>query len=138
MGVFNQNQHKERSAMSSLKKKNGYIRVPGIDPDDHHVATEHTRLKNNKPPDLKPGLFVQFGKDRMSRPQVSESEDIEMKDLKPRKKHRKPKSPKSPTSHRFRQEMINEPILEGDTIQRISLRYSCPVSTKTTPVCHTH
>ncbi len=111
---------------STTRKKNGYVRVPNIDPDDKN-GSEKSRL--NRPPDLKPGLFVNFGKDRrMARygtEQVSESEDIEMKDLKPRKKLKKLKSP---VTKRPRHEVIEEPVLEGDSIQRIALRYSCPVS----------
>ena len=116
--------------MSSFKKKNGYVLLPTLDPDDTSSKNEIGRTKS-KPPDLKPGLFVHFSKDRrMNRfGHASESEDIEMSEIKPRRpKHRKLKSPKSPSSKRPHQEFVEEPVLDGDTIQRIALRYSCPVS----------
>ena len=117
--------------MTSSRKKNGYVLVPNIDPDDPSSVTPSPEKAKHRPPDLKPGLFVQFGNDRRMAPRyntVSGSEDIEMKDLKPRKKLKKLKSPKSPSTKRPRQEVVEEPILEGDTLQRIALRYSCPVS----------
>lgn len=117
--------------MTSVRKKNGYVLVPSLDPDEPDV--NHTKRKaKSHPPDLKPGLFVQFSTDRrVNQHQVSESEEIELKDLKPRRKPRKLKSPKSP-SDKIRQhhKVVEEPVLEGDTIQRISLRYSCPVSSE--------
>ena len=69
----------------------------------------------------RPGLFVMFSKHR--RPQAlekSESEKIEMT------KHRKPKSPS--TKKPKQQEIVEEPVLPGDSLQRVSLRYGCPVS----------
>lgn len=113
--------------MTSVRKKNGYVLVPSLDPDNPDFNHSKKKAKN-QPPDLKPGLFVQFGTDRrVNHHQVSESEEIELKDLKPRRKPKKLKSPKSPSDKRQHHKIVEEPVLEGDTIQRISLRYSCPV-----------
>lgn len=112
-------------------KKNGYLRVPTFDPDEMPQTDMSIKsAQKKKPPeplDLKPGLFVMFSKDRQKLP--SESEEIEMTNLKPKRpKHRRLKSPKSPSSKKSRQELIEEPLLPGDTIQRVALRYACPVS----------
>ena len=64
-----------------------------------------------------------------------DGERIELIDMKPRKtKHRRTrlKSPKSPHSSSSRTKMnfnvIEEPILPDDTVQRVSLRYGVAVS----------
>ena len=114
----------------NLVKKNGYMKLPTVDPDDTQDLF-HDRKRNGPDSlDLKPGLFVMFSKERRNLP--SESEEIEMAEMKKKKpKHRKlksPKSPKSPNTKKTRQEIIEEPLLSGDTIQRVSIRYACPVS----------
>ena len=109
-------------------KKNGYVRLSTLDPDELSFQSKNV----TKPPNLKPGLFVMFSKDgRIGKKHVSDSEDIEMAEIKPRKsKHKRLKSPKSPSSKRPRQEFVEEPVQLGDTIQRVALRYSCPVCYK--------
>ena len=109
-------------------KKNGYVRLSTLDPDEPPFQSKNV----TKPPNLKPGLFVMFSKDgRIGKKHVSDSEDIEMSEIKPRKsKHKRLKSPKSPSSKRPRQEFVEEPVQLGDTIQRVALRYSCPVCYK--------
>ena len=101
------------------------------------------------PTSLRPGLFYMFGSRGKyaanhipaSLADQSESEQdgerIELIDLKPRKtKHRRArlKSPKSPHASNSRSKMnfnvIEEPILPDDTVQRVSLRYGVPVSDK--------
>ena len=64
-----------------------------------------------------------------------ERERIELIEMKPRRsKHRRArlKSPKSPRSSTARTKMnfnvIEEPILPDDTVQRVALRYGVPVS----------
>ena len=62
-----------------------------------------------------------------------ERERIELTDFKPKKsKHRRArlKSPKSPRFARTKMNfnVIEEPILPDDTVQRVSLRYGVPVS----------
>ena len=62
----------------------------------------------------------------------SDSEEIEMREMKPRrpkqyKRIRSPKSPKTPKT-KMKLDVIVEPVLPGDTVQRVALRYSCPVS----------
>ena len=75
-----------------------------------------------------------------------EGERIELTDFKPRKtKHRRsrlksPKSPKTPQSRtKMNFNVIEEPILPDDTVQRVSLRYGVPVSVNRvcvyTPLC---
>lgn len=113
-----------------MSKKNGYVRVPVADPDEE-PSTEPAAGKrgNLQPLDLRPGLFAHFGKDRRYKSEKdarSESEGIEMVLIKPRRKKLK-----SPKTKKPQMEIIEEPILAGDTIQRISLRYGCSVSTAT-------
>lgn len=108
----------------NVRKKNGYLKLPTEDPDEERDEARKFNLTNGEPREIKPGLFVKFSKERHKMP--SESEEIEMTDLKrKRPKHRKPKSP---SSKKPRQQIIEEPLLSGDTIQRVSLRYACPVS----------
>lgn len=114
----------------SSKSKNGYVRLSTVDPDENPSPSPKEGVLNpsqQQPANLRPGLFVMFSKHR--RPQAlerSESEEIEMTRMKPRRsKHRKPKSP---STKRPKQEIVEEPLLPGDTLQRVSLRYGCPVS----------
>lgn len=71
-----------------------------------------------------------------SESEEQERERIELLEMKPRRtKYRRGrlKSPKSPQSLTARTQMnfnvIEEPILPDDTVQRVSLRYGVPVST---------
>ncbi len=104
------------------------------------------RVKKNG--NQRPGLFHMFG-DRgkhaanhisVALANQSESEQegehielIEFRSRKPKIKRNRnrsnSKSPKFPKARsKFRFTVIEEPILPGDTIQRVSLRYNCPVS----------
>ena len=113
-------------------KKNGYFRVPTVDPDDLPKRPETVR---SNLPNLKPGLFVMFGKDRRPVKTVASDsgEEIELAEFKPRKpKHRRVRTPKSPVMvKREKFETIEEPLLPGDTLQRVALRYACAVSMRT-------
>jgi hypothetical protein len=114
------------------RKKNGYMLLPTADPDreSQKLLEPATTERQNELDDYKPGLFVKFSKDRHRKEYNSGSEEkIEMTELRRKKpKSKKLKSPKSPISKRPRYQIIEEPLLPGDTIQRISLRYSCPVA----------
>lgn len=110
-------------------KKNGYVQVPTVDSDEAPSTIEQkpfpqsTSWTNR----LKPGLFISFGKDRHH--VQSESEEVEMSTFKRKKpRHKRSKSSKSPTTKKPLVEVVEEPLLPGDTIQRVSLRYACPVS----------
>ena len=161
--------------MTALASRNGYTRLPTVDPDvvDGSGATggyggvqygphrdldtaagkelNSSRGGKNKKPSLnhKPGLFHMFG-DRwkyaanhvsVAIASHSESEhdaekieltEIRSKRLKLRRGRVKSssKSPKSTKSRqpRFKFSIIEEPIQPGDTVHRVALRYSCPVS----------
>lgn len=98
--------------------------------------------------DHRPGLFHMFGdRWKYAANHVSvaiasqseseqEAEKIELTDLrvrrpKPRRGRVKSgsKSPKaSKQKHKFKFNTIEEPILPGDTVQRVALRYGCAVS----------
>lgn len=107
------------------------------------------KSKNKKPSlNHKPGLFHMFG-DRwkyaanhvsVAIASHSESEQdaekIELTEIRSKRpKLRRgrvkssSKSPKSAKSkqQRFKFSIVEEPILPGDTVQRVALRYSCPV-----------
>lgn len=109
---------------------------------------------NKKKGSLKPGLFHMFGDrwkyaaNHMSVASVGgsqsesehEAENLELLDIRPKrpklrrgrvKSNSSNKSPKaSKGKQRFRFNIIEEPILPGDTVQRVALRYSCPVSAR--------
>lgn len=110
-------------------KKNGYFRIPTVDPDE---VSQPALSKRSDLPNLRPGLFVMFGKDRRPIKTVASDsgEEIELAEFKPRKpKHRRVRNPKSPTTaKREKFETIEEPLLPGDTLQRVALRYACAVS----------
>lgn len=66
-----------------------------------------------------------------------EAERLELMEIRPKRpklrrgriKSSSSKSPKiSKGKQRFKFNIIEEPILPGDTLQRVALRYSCPVS----------
>lgn len=106
--------------------------------------------KNKKKTSLnqRPGLFHMFGDrwkyaaNHVSATIASQSESeheaekIELTEIKPKRpKFRRgrlkssSKSPKmSKSRQKFRFQIIEEPILPGDTVQRVALRYGCPVS----------
>ena len=114
-----------------MSKKNGYVRIPTEDP----FLQNSTSRKAKVPKSLRPGLFYMFGnRGRFAVDHSdSEKENVELKEMRPRRpKHRKSKSPKSPQNKQPKQKLvmtcIEEPILQGDTVQRIALRYGCPVS----------
>lgn len=111
-------------------KKNGYFRVPTVDPDD---IPKRTETRKSTVPNPKPGLFVMFGKDRRPTVASDSGEEIELAEFKPRKpKHRRVRGPKSPVAvKREKFDTIEEPLLPGDTLQRVALRYACSVSTST-------
>lgn len=99
----------------------------------------------------RPGLFHMFGdRWKYAANHVSaaiashsesehEAEKIELTEIKPKRpKLRKgrlkssSRSPKTSKSRqKFRFQIIEEPILPGDTVQRVALRYGCPVSVQT-------
>ena len=118
--------------------KNGYSRLPTEDPGQAETV-EGEACGKKEARGLRPGFFYMFGERGRYVTAHSESEEMELSEVKPpaprRPKHRKyksPKSPKTPTSagkgFRARFTLIEEPILPGDTVQRVALRYSCPVS----------
>ena len=96
----------------------------------------------------RPGLFHMFGDrwkyaaNHVSAALASQSESeheaerIELTEIKPKRpklrrgrlksNSRSPKMLKS--RQKFRFHIIEEPILPGDTVQRVALRYGCPVS----------
>ena len=104
----------------------------------HHEQVLKKKKGKTTPRNLRPGLFYQFG-DRgtyatanhasVSFASRSESEHegerIELMDIKPRRsklKRGKLKTNKNKTI------VVEEPILPGDTVQRVALRYGCRVS----------
>lgn len=118
--------------MTAVGTRNGYTRLPTADPDSSSGVDRRKRL----PKSLRPGLFYMFGDRGKYVDDRSESEEtIELREMKPRRpKHRRlrgPKSPKSPRTSRVKVKfnIIEEPILPGDTVQRVALRYGCHVST---------
>ena len=116
----------------------------------NYQAGEHGGGKNKKKGSLnhRPGLFHMFGdRWKYAANHVSvaiasqseseqEAEKIELTDFrirrpKPRRGRIKSgsKSPKaSKQKHKFKFNTIEEPILPGDTVQRVALRYGCTVS----------
>jgi hypothetical protein len=113
-------------------------------------------LRSKKKGSLKPGLFHMFGdrwKYAANHASVAiasqsesehEAERIELMEIRPKRpklrrgriksNNKSPRSPKSSrTKQKFRFNIVEEPILPGDTVQRVALRYSCPVSD--TSVC---
>lgn len=121
------------TAIISGKKRNGYVQLPTYDSEEE-IITPLTVQPKSPNLNLKPGLFVKFSKDHSRHHQqgthnASESaEEIEMTNMKrKRPKQKRSKSSKSPTTKKP-ESVIEEPLLPGDTIQRVSLRYTCPVS----------
>lgn len=114
-------------------------------PDPHHYHDPVLKKKKGKttPKNLRPGLFYQFGdrgKFAANNTSVAlanrsesehEGERIELVDFKPRRaklKKGKLKSPKTVGYSRNKTVVLEEPILPGDTVQRVALRYGCRVS----------
>ncbi len=141
-----------------MTSRNGYTRLPVVDQDtsgstSYGAASAplptslSSKRKKQGTRTLRPGLFYMFGsRGKYAANQVSvalsdqseseqERERIELIEMKPRRsKYRRGrlKSPKSPQSSTARTKMnfnvIEEPILPDDTVQRVSLRYGVPVS----------
>ena len=120
---------------------NGYVRVPTNEPLEHNPVTQarakDLERRRKLPKNLRPGLFYMFGERGKHYVDSGSDEEIELTEIKSgEKRWRRPRSPKSPKSpktpklkkakHKIR--LINEPVQEGDTIQRVALRYSVPVS----------
>ena len=131
--------------MSTALSKNGYSRLPTEEPGSG-LAGEEAGLKKRAPPrSLRPGLFYMFGDRGRYAQEHSDSEEVDLSEAKPpaprRPKHRKAKSPKSPKTpvagkcFRAPFALIEEPILADDTVQRVALRYSCPVSDADVRLC---
>ena len=140
-----------------MTSRNGYTRLPVVDQDTSGstsygaasapLPTSLSSKRKKGTRALRPGLFYMFGsRGKYAANQVSvalsdqseseqERERIELIEMKPRRsKYRRGrlKSPKSPQSSTTRTKMnfnvIEEPILPDDTVQRVSLRYGVPVS----------
>lgn len=140
-----------------MSSKRGYSLVSTVDPDSFASSSNYGAAANSSTPDvpvpkkktkaiprsLRPGLFVQFGDRGKFAPALAkcsesenEGERIELVPIKPRRsklKRGRLKSPKSGGYDRNKTIVIDEPILPGDTIQRVALRYGCRVSVDT---CH--
>lgn len=125
--------------MSANVFRNGYTRLPTVDPDQPrkaHAQAEGRKARRLPPQSLyRPGIFYMFGERGRYVAEHSESEEIEMRDMKPprKPKHRRLKSPKSPKTPKtarpkVKLNIIEEPILPEDTVQRVALRYGCHVS----------
>ena len=118
-----------------MSRKGGYVRLPTSEPNPVTQARKKDVDKRRKSPkSLRPGLFLMFGdRGKYAADSLSE-EEIELTEIKSAERRwRAPKSPKSPktpkpkkTKHKIR--LIDEPVQEGDTLQRVALRYGVPVS----------
>lgn len=106
--------------------RHGYLPVPTEDPAEQDMG----RLQNN----LRPGLFFMFG-DRGKKYAVdhSDSEEIEMTELNRKRKKPKRRKLRSPKERKNKSPLIyiEEPVLPGDTLQRVALRYDCRVRMNT-------
>lgn len=132
-----------------MSSRYSYSKLPTADPDSIPSSSNYGAaanplpdpiLKKKKtkitPRNLRPGLFYQFGergKFAPGRQSESEHEELELLDLKPRKaklRRGRLKSPKSPSTKttsysKSRTVLVEEPVLPGDTVQRVALRYGC-------------
>lgn len=121
---------------------------PHRDWDTAGQALNSRKGKKNAGLNQRPGLFHMFGDrwkyaaNHVSAAIASQSESehegekIELTEIKPKRpklrrgrlksSSRSPKMSKSRSKFRF--QIIEEPILPGDTVQRVALRYNCPVS----------
>ena len=141
-----------------MNSRNGYTRLPVVDQDTSGstsygaasaplpIGSLSSRRKKSSrtPTSLRPGLFQMFGsRGKYAANHVSvaladqseseqERERIELTDFKPKRMKRRGrlKSPKSPhvSQTKMNFNVIEEPILPDDTVQRVSLRYGVPVS----------
>lgn len=122
-----------------MSRKNGYMRVPTTEPNPvTQVRMKDVDRRRKIPKSLRPGLFYMFGERGKYVAGSCSEEEIELTEIKAgEKRWRRPKSPKSPkspktplkqkkTKHKIR--LIDEPVQEGDTLQRVALRYGVPVS----------
>ena len=109
--------------------RHGYFPLPTEDPAEKNLG------RTEKSP--RPGLFFMFG-DRGKKYAVdpSDSEEIEMTELNRKRKKPKRRKLRSPKGGKSKSPLIyvEEPILPGDTLQRVALRYDCRVSSVLT-VC---
>ncbi len=139
-----------------MNSRYGYSQLPTVDPDSLASSSNYGAAANPTPDPilkkkrpkvvprpLRPGLFVQFGdRGRFAEKVQSESdhEAMELVEIKPRRaklRRGKPKSPNSKgTSYsRSRMVLVEEPILPGDTVLRVALRYGCRVSVRVPVYC---
>lgn len=161
--------------MTALESRNGYTRLPTVDPDvvegsgaiggyggiQHGPHRDWDSIGSGRVMNARgggktkkaalshrPGLYHMFGdRWKYAANHVSvalasqsesehEAEKIELVELKSKKpKHRRGRlksNSRSPKSNKqkqaFKFNIIEEPILPGDTVLRVALRYSCPVS----------
>lgn len=115
-------------------------------------AAVRDKKKHTPPiPPSRPGLFYMFGdRGKYAANHISvaiasqsgseqEAERIELTEFKPKKpKFRRgriksgsssvARSPKIKSRQKFKLSIIEEPLLPGDTLQRVALRYNCPVN----------
>lgn len=126
----------------------GSVEARGYGP---HRDWDRVATQGRKKGTVKPGLFHMFGDrwkyaaNHMSVAIASQSESeheaerVELMEIRPKRpklrRGRIKSSGKSPKTsegkQKFRFNIIEEPILPGDTVQRVALRYSCPVSDDT-------
>lgn len=115
------------------------MRVPTTEPNPVTQARmKDVERRRKHPKSLRPGLFYMFGERGKYVADSCSEDEIELTEIKAgEKRWRRPKSPKSPkspktplkqkkTKHKTR--LIHEPVQEGDTLQRVALRYGVPVS----------
>ena len=117
---------------------NGYMRVPTSEPNPvTQVRNKDAERRRKLPKSLRPGLFYMFGERGKYLLNSGSEEEIELVEVRGgEKRWRRPKSPKSPKSPKTpklkkvksKTRLIHEPIQEGDTVQRVALRYGVPVS----------
>lgn len=111
------------------------MRVPTSEPNPVTEARmKDVERRRKLPKSLRPGLFYMFGERGKYVADSASEEEIELTEIKAgEKRWRRPKSPKSPKSPKTQKSQkakhkIREPIQEGDTVQRVALRYGVPVS----------
>lgn len=135
-----------------MSSRYGYSKLSTVDPDSIVSSSNYGAAANPMPDPilkkkrpkvvprpLKPGLFYQFGdRGRYTEKAQSESdrEAMELVEIKPRRvklRRGKPKSPngKGTSYSRSKTVLVEEPILPGDTVLRVALRYGCRVSVRT-------
>ena len=114
--------------LNDMSAKNGYFRLSTIDPDESPKRAQIPLSAHQQDvrPEPRPSVLPKHRRPAPLEHRSENDEMIEMVKIKPRRnKHRKPKSP---STKRPKQELIVEPLLPEDSLQRVSLRYGCPVS----------